>query len=269
MCSLSGSIPPSAFSGNHQACSTPSPPVPSLCKQPVVPVLPTLLLCCHCLPTQGCGDQGAQPALCLCSLGCHWWEHIPSQGQWWGARVSLVPSHSWPLGLHDLLCTSSWDAISGICNCCRSPIPGWHPQPSIHLLRKAPLVPTARSAPRVSPCHLWPYHRADPLKAHCEQHWTSPWLGGRCHTGAWFCCLLCQAWARRKPTHAFSILRQFQICKDRFWRPLSSLSTLIWVFSKIDEPHGTLQKSPSPEAGGVGSEGADLVVLDRGAQHHC
>lgn len=190
----------SAFSGNCQVCSTPSPPVPNLCKQPVV--LPTFLLCCHGLLTHGPEDQGAQPALCLCSLGCHWWEYTPSQGQWWGARVFLVPSQSWPLGLYDLLRTGSWDAISGLCNCCRSQIPGWHPQPSTHVLRKASLVPTARSPPRaLSPPLLAP-PQADPLTAHSEQHWA---LGsqnsprGRCHTGTWPCWPLCLSRKDAKP----------------------------------------------------------------------
>lgn len=30
----------------------------------------------------------------------------------------------------------------------------------------------------LSPHHLLPCHRADPLTTHCEQHWTSPWLTG-------------------------------------------------------------------------------------------
>lgn len=141
-----------AFSGNHQVCSTPSPPVPNLCKQPVVPAPPTFLLCCHCLLTQGCEDQGAQPALCLSSLGCHWWEHTPSWGQWWRARVFLVLFQSWPLGLYDLLCAGSWDAILGLCSCCWWPAPGWHSQLSTHESRKAPLVTTARS-----PHHCLPH----------------------------------------------------------------------------------------------------------------
>lgn len=127
----------------------------------------------------------------------------------------LVPSPSWPLCLYDLLCTGSWDATSGLCNCCGSPIPGCHPHPSSQVLRKAPLVPTARCPPRALSSPPCPTTGLSLRQLTVSS--TEPALGSqdslrdRCHTGARLCCSLCHSLSK-KTNHAFSTLRQLQIC---------------------------------------------------------